>query len=55
MGMVGALAFDYENPLLHPDDRGSISAVIAFYYHSGANRDVSKVLNGLLAAAVAMT
>lgn len=55
MGVLGALAFDYGDPLLSAGDRGSISAVIAFYYNEGVDRDVSKVLNALLAIAVAMT
>mmetsp|Transcript_31787 Transcript_31787/g.83278 ORF Transcript_31787/g.83278 Transcript_31787/m.83278 type:complete len:616 (+) Transcript_31787:264-2111(+) len=55
MGILGAMAFDYDTPGLLPDDRGSVSAVIAFFYSSGVHQTVGKVLNGLLAVTVAMT
>jgi proton-coupled amino acid transporter len=55
MGVLGALAFDFEVAGMVKDDRGSVSAVIAFYYQSGADATVGKVLNLLLAVTVAMT
>lgn len=54
IGVMGAVTFNMTE-VQPPDDRGSISTVIAFYYQSGADRSVSKVLNVLLSVAVAMT
>lgn len=55
MGILGALAFDFEDPGLDPDDRGSITAVLAHFYNTGIDAKIGKAVNTLLAITVAMT
>lgn len=54
IGMLGFAAFNFRDPKLPSNDRGSISAVISHYY-SGADRLVVDLLNVLLAFAVSLT
>lgn len=54
VGGLGVSSFRFDE-VVPADDRGSISAVIAYFYTSGADKDVVKALNALLAIAVAMT
>ena len=54
VGGLGVSSFRFEE-VVPADNRGSISAVIAYFYTSGADKDVVKALNALLAIAVAIT
>eukprot|EP00038_Savillea_parva_P004272 m.135887 g.135887 ORF g.135887 m.135887 type:complete len:662 (+) comp11425_c0_seq1:135-2120(+) len=55
MGVLGALAFDYHASGMDSSNRGSVSAVISYYFPTGDMAVLSQVLNGLLAVTVAMT
>eukprot|EP00040_Diaphanoeca_grandis_P022848 m.123457 g.123457 ORF g.123457 m.123457 type:complete len:495 (+) comp28990_c0_seq1:349-1833(+) len=54
IGGLGATTFNM-TAVEPPDDRGSVSTVISFYYNDGADKQVVRVLNVLLSIAVAMT
>lgn len=57
IGSVGFLSFEFDDPTLKENDKGSISAVISHYYAETPGKDgaVLDIVNILLAFAVALT